>query len=211
MNAEHDTDAPREEPSETTDPATAAEMPDPELVDAYLLDLGLSDEVVDATPPETREAMYRIGSERREADEARMRALADFRNFQRRSIENENRARRDGTADLVRVLLPALDHFDLALQSADGAATVDQVVSGVRMVREEILRAFESLGIVEIAAATGADFQPGHHEALGTLAPGQFEGEGAPGTVAATVSPGFAIGDFVLRPAKVMLIAEATG
>ncbi|MEE2972549.1 MAG: nucleotide exchange factor GrpE [Planctomycetota bacterium] len=208
MNAEHDTDAPREDPSETTEATAPTEMPEPELVDAYLVDLGLSDEVVDATPSETREAMYRIGCERRDSDEARMRALADFRNFQRRSIENESRARREGTADLVRVLLPALDHFDLALQAADGAATVDQVVSGVRMVREEILRAFESLGIHEINAATGEDFQPGSHEALGMLPPGQFEGDGAPGTVATTVSPGFAFGDFVLRPAKVMLIAD---
>ena len=204
MNAEHETDVPENDPA-GTDPA--AGLPDPAEVDAALLELGLSDEVIDATPPETREAMYRIAMERREADDARMRALADFRNFQRRSIENESRARREGTAELVRTLLPALDHFDLALQSADNAAALDQVVAGVRMVRQEIVRAFDSQGIAEINASAGSEFEPGRHEAIGTLPSEQFETEPAPGSIAMTVSAGFAIGDYVLRPAKVMLVA----
>ena len=136
-----------------------------------------------------------------------MRALADFRNFQRRSIENESRDRREGTAELVRTLLPALDHFDLALQSSDNAAALDQVVAGVRMVRQEIVRAFDSHGIVEISAAEGSEFEPGRHEAIGTLPPEHLENDPAPGSIAMTVNAGFAIGDYVLRPAKVMLVA----
>ena len=204
MATEHDTDASAEEPE------TNAGSPEIDAMEAeaFLVELGIDDAVIDATPPETREIMFRLASERREADDARMRALADFRNFQRRSLENESRARREGSAELVRGLLPAIDHFDLALQAAETATSVDQVVTGVRMVRDEIARAMESQGVAEIKAATGAEFEPGQHEAIGTLPSSQVEGDAEAGAIAITVSPGFAIGDYVLRPAKVMLVAE---
>ena len=205
MAPEHDTDASAEDPE--TDGGSM--KIDPIEAEAFLVELGIDDAVIDATPPETRDMMFRLASERRESDDARMRALADFRNFQRRSIENESRARREGSAELVRGLLPAIDHFDLALQSAETATSVDQVVTGVRMVRDEIVRALESQGVAEIAAATGSEFEPGQHEAIGTLPVAQIDGNAEAGTIAVTVSPGFAIGDYVLRPAKVMLVAES--
>lgn len=205
MAPEHETDASAEDP-ETEAPSNQIDALE---IEAFLVELGVEDSVIDATPPESREIIFRLASERRESDDARMRALADFRNFQRRSIENESRARREGSAELVKSLLPAIDHFDLALQAAETATTVDQVVTGVRMVRDEIVRAMESQGIAEITAGSGSEFEPGRHEAIGTLPAAQVEGDPEPGTVAVTVSPGFAIGDYVLRPAKVMLVAES--
>ena len=204
MAPEHETNASAEDP-ETNPESTEI---DPMEAEAFLVELGIDDAMIDATPPETREIMFRLASERREADDARMRALADFRNFQRRSLENESRAHREGSAELVRGLLPAIDHFDLALQSAETATSIDQVVTGVRMVRDEIVRALGSQGVAEITAPTGTEFEPGQHEAIGTLPAAQVQGNAEPGTIAITVSPGFAIGDYVLRPAKVMLVAE---
>ena len=207
MAPEHETNASAEDP-ETNPESTEI---DPMEAEAFLVELGIDDAMIDATPPETREIMFRLASERREADDARMRALADFRNFQRRSLENESRAHREGSAELVRGLLPAIDHFDLALQSAETATSIDQVVTGVRMVRDEIVRALGSQGVAEITAPTGTEFEPGQHEAIGTLPAAQVQGNAEPGTIAITVSPGFAIGDYVLRPAKVMLVAENGG
>ena len=207
MAQEHETNASAEDP-ETNPESTEI---DPMEAEAFLVELGIDDAMIDATPPETREIMFRLASERREADDARMRALADFRNFQRRSLENESRAHREGSAELVRGLLPAIDHFDLALQSAETATSIDQVVTGVRMVRDEIVRALGSQGVAEITAPTGTEFEPGQHEAIGTLPAAQVQGNAEPGTIAITVSPGFAIGDYVLRPAKVMLVAENGG
>ena len=207
MAPEHDTNTPADDPEMNTE---STEI-DPMEAEAFLVEMGITDELIDATPPETREIMFRLATERKEADDARMRALADFRNFQRRSIDNENRARREGSAELVRGLLPAIDHFDLALQSAETATSVDQVVTGVRMVREEIVRALGSQGVAEITAPTGTEFEPGQHEAIGTIPADQVEGSPEAGSIAITVSPGFAIGDYVLRPAKVMLVAEGGG
>lgn len=185
---------------------TGADAPDPMEVEAFLVELGLDDALIDGMSPESREAIHRLAEDRRTAEEAKLRTLADFRNYQRRSIENEARAHREGKAELVRELLPAIDQFDLALQSAESATSIDQVVTGVRMVRGELLRAFASRGVEELVAATGDEFEPGRHEAIGMMPPDHVEGDAAPGSVAVTVSPGFAIGDYILRPAKVMLV-----
>ncbi len=45
-----------------------------------------------------------VERERDEALAARQRALADYANFQRRSLENEKRARQDGRAEVIHSL-----------------------------------------------------------------------------------------------------------
>jgi molecular chaperone GrpE len=182
---------------------------DPIELEAMLVELGLDDEVIDATPPEVMEILSRLTVERSNADEARMRALADFRNFQRRSIENETRARREGLSAVVRSLLPALDHFDMALQSVGAAATIDQVVAGVSMVQGEIMRALEANGITVINADPGDAFEPGLHEAVGVQPAAAADDALEPGSIAINISAGYALGDVILRPAKVMLVADA--
>ena len=199
------------EPETTLEPDNndeGADAIDPVEQQAVLVELGIDDETIDATPEEIVALVARLAAQASAAEDARMRALADFRNFQRRSIENEGRARTEGLSGVVRSLLPALDHFDLALQSVGASATIEQVVTGVGMVRSEIVRALESNGVTIITADPGTAFEPGRHEAVGVK---PFEaGDGAfeAGSVAISVSPGYALGDVVLRPAKVMLVAE---
>lgn len=201
----------------TTEPETTLEPDnddegtdaiDPVEHEAVLVELGIADETIDATPEEIVALVARLAAQANTAEEGRMRALADFRNFQRRSIENEGRAKKEGLSGVVRSLLPALDHFDLALQSVGASATIEQVVTGVGMVRGEILRALESNGVKIITADPGTSFEPGQHEAVG-VKPFEAGDEALEvGSVAIGISPGYALGDVVLRPAKVMLVAE---
>src|ERR1051325_2865061 len=58
-------------------------------------------ETIEASP-EVVAFIKQLQSERDEAVEARMRALADFRNFQRRSEENEQRALQTGAMKTVK-------------------------------------------------------------------------------------------------------------
>lgn len=154
-----------------------------------------------ALPPEVALFIEQLTRERDEAEQARMRALADFKNFQRRSIENEQRARRDGSSSIIRGLFPALDHFDLALQNADSATSIEQVLEGIRMVKGEIARALEANGIEILSPGSGDEFDPDRHEAVA-----QQPCEGIePGRVSATIQAGYALQGMVLRPAKVVL------
>ena len=71
--------------------------------------------------------LARALAERDEAVAARQRALADYANYQRRSVENEARARVGGLVQMVRALLPVLDHFDLALAQDLSKLSVEQL------------------------------------------------------------------------------------
>ena len=166
----------------------------------------------DAEAPEleeielSEEAMGLVGrleAERDEAIAARQRALADFVNYQRRAQENEQRARRDGRSDIVRSLLPALDHFDLALGQDTDQITVRQLYDGLRIVREELGKALESQGVRVIAPEIGAEFDPNEHHAVMRQATDDHE----PNTIVAVLQIGYAMDGLILRPVSVGVAA----
>jgi molecular chaperone GrpE len=155
------------------------------------VEIELSDEAIDY--------VRQIEAERDEAVAARQRSLADFSNFQRRAVENEFRATQDGVGRVVRTLLPVLDHFDLALGQEIEQLTVEQLFDGMKMVRQELLRALETHGVERIAPAPGDEFDPMRHEAMMRQAADDIE----PNHIVSVMQNGYALGDLVLRPAKV--------
>lgn len=166
----------------------------------------------DAEAPEleeievSEEAMGLVGrleAERDEAIAARQRALADFVNYQRRAQENELRARRDGRSDIVRSLLPALDHFDLALGQDTDQITVQQLYDGLRIVREELGKALELQGVRVIAPEIGAEFDPNEHHAVMRQATDEHEAN----TIVAVLQIGYAMEGLILRPVSVGVAA----
>ncbi len=146
----------------------------------------------------------RLRAMQSELDEARnrnVRMLADYQNYQRRALQNELAAKADGVSSVVRSIVSVVDHFDLALAQDPSKASAEQIITGVRVIREELVRALAQHGVVLIAPAKGDEFTPGRHEAIM-----QQPAEGvAPGHVVSTFQPGFALGERILRPAKVAI------
>jgi molecular chaperone GrpE len=138
-----------------------------------------------------------------EAVEARKRALADFKNYQRRATENEQRAGSMATARAVRALLPVLDHFDLALNQKPEQMTVDNLLQALRIVRDEFNRALAAQGVERIEPKPGEAFDPHIHEAVMR----QPAADAQPNTIVSTMQAGYAFGEMVLRPAKVAVSA----
>lgn len=126
-------------------------------------------------------------------------ALADFQNFQRRSIENEREAKRQGITGVVGALLGVLDIFDLALKQDVRTASAESILQGVSMIRQQMSGALATVGVTAIDPKPGEDFDPHRHEAVAHLATPEVE----PGKTFQTFQPGYALGDRVLRPAKV--------
>ena len=130
-----------------------------------------------------------------EASEAKLRALADFKNYQRRSIENEARAMESGMARVVRSILPAVEQMSLAIAHG-GDETVTQ---GFQMALAELMKGLAECGVSTIEPAIGDEFDPQMHEALM-----RQEVEGVETDhVVALMQTGFRLGDIVLQPAKV--------
>ena len=113
---------PQAEPNNKTDPVEDGPIAEDELqVDAA--DIELSEEAAQLV----HNLQYQID----EAVAARQRALADFRNYQKRAAENEIHANKAGSARIARSLLSVVDQFDMALDQDTQQLTVEQLLSGI--------------------------------------------------------------------------------
>ena len=128
------------------------------------------------------------------------RTQADFENYRKR-MARENAAAIDrGVGKLAKELLPALDHLDHALKAAEAHDADEEVTKGFALVRDEIVRALDRVGIQPFAPQ-GELFDPNEHEAMA-----QQPSEGAEaGTVIEVYQQGYRINGAVLRPARVVV------
>ncbi len=137
-----------------------------------------------------------------------LRSLADFQNFQRRASLNELEAKSQGRSQVVSSLLGVLDNFDLALNTDTAAASADQVIAGVRVIREELLRVLQSHGVGVINPQRGEEFDPNIHQAVvqqeaDDLGPGRIVSTLQTGYTLNTTIPGGPPQQRVIRPAMV--------
>jgi len=128
------------------------------------------------------------------------RALADYRNYQQRAVANERQARVAGEADVLQSVVRILDYFDMALQQDPEKVSAEQILGGVRLIKDELVRAIGSHGVSRIEPSPGEEFDPLRHEAVEQVEPTDQAG---PGEVARLAQPGYQHADRVLRPAKV--------
>lgn len=138
------------------------------------------------------------------------RVLADFSNYQRRALTNEQVAKTDGASRVAADVVTVIDHFDLALGQDLSKATAQSLVDGMKIVRDELLRTLARHGVTAIAPKPNDAFVPGRHEAITQQTADDVE----PGNIVATFQPGYAIatssgGERVIRPAKVSVAPTA--
>ncbi len=148
---------------------------------------------------ELEQQIMELSAQLDDAKNRELRLLADFQNYQRRSIMNEKTAKQDGVASVVRGVVGAIDNFDLALGQDMSKATVEQVMGGIRVIRDELLKAIQQAGVTVVSPAPNDEFKPGLHEAVTQMAQ---EGVDS-GNVAMTFQAGYTLGERVIRPAKV--------
>jgi molecular chaperone GrpE len=128
------------------------------------------------------------------------RTKADFENYRKRAVRDQERLIAHAHERLVKELLPILDDLERALEAAERheeAALVD----GVQLVQKSLRKALEKEGLAEID--TDGPFDPHVHEAMLTQ-----PGNGAEsGSVLEVLQRGYRLGDKVVRPARV-IVAE---
>jgi len=153
----------------------------------------LQDEFVEETPKLSIEDQLRL--ELHEANEAKLRALADFKNYQRRSIENETRAIESGMARVVRSILPAIEQLNLAIIHGGD----DAVEQGYQIALGELMKGLAECGVATIEPTVGDEFDPQMHEAMMRQEVEDVETD----HIVSLIQKGFRLGDIVLQPAKV--------
>ena len=155
--------------------------------------------------PEAEEApapdpLVTLTAERDEYLALAQRVQADFDNYRKRAIRDQERLVAHAHERLVRELLPVLDDLERALEAAEQHEEA-RLVEGVELVEKALRSALAKEGLVEIE--TDGAFDPHVHEALLTR-----PGDGAEtGSVLDVVQRGYRLGDKVVRPARV-IVAE---
>ena len=121
------------------------------------------------------------------------RVKAEYDNYRKRSIRQEQAAADRAKAGVVTLLLPVIDDLDRARSHGD-------LESGpLKSVADKLSAAFESVGLTAFGVE-GDPFDPEQHEAV------QHEGDGSNPVLGTVMRQGYRLGDRVLRHAMVGVV-----
>ncbi|MGN6258923.1 MAG: nucleotide exchange factor GrpE [Solirubrobacterales bacterium] len=138
--------------------------------------------------------------ERDEYLELARRTKADFENFRKRVAADVQAAQVRGKIEVAREVIDAVDNLERALEAADGEP--EGLRSGVEMVLGGLRETLARNGI-EAVDPKGEKFNPNQHEALSTQPVDGTES----GVVIEVLQKGYALGDQLVRPARVVVSA----
>ena len=136
-------------------------------------------------------------------EEEYLRALADFDNLRKRTQRDSEVSRRYALEALVLDLLPVLDNFDRAVQTAGDGASAESLKKGMDLIRRQLCEALSKHGVSEYSCV-GSQFDPRRADAISFI----HTDEHKPGTVVSEICKGYSCGERVLRPARVVVAKE---
>jgi molecular chaperone GrpE len=197
------TDDERDEPvindKRKIDPETG-DAREPLAEDGAPTDAASADELIEAEGPDVELSSDDLGilaeAERDLVAEYRDRAAraeAELKNFRTR-VERDRASNREAViAEVIRTLLPAIDDLDRA--EAHGDLAEDGPLA---IVAQKLRGGFEKYGLTRVGEK-GEVFDPKLHEALVQLPSPDV----TVNTVADVIEPGYALGERLIRAAKV--------
>lgn len=151
----------------------------------------------------------RLAEAEARAEEERARALrarAEADTARRLAAADQDRARDAGLDAAVVPVMAVYDDLRRALQAAE-SGDPELIVPGVRAVMEGLERSLAMLEIRRVGDV-GEAFDPDLHEAL-TSVPAEDDAE--PNTIADVFEAGFARGERLIRPARVIVYQDPEG
>ncbi len=136
---------------------------------------------------------------RAEAEQGKLRHLAEMQTLRRRLQQDIERAHDKGRDSVILSVLPVYDDLRRALEVAGDDPA--KIIPGIEQVRETLRRNLETIGLVEVGQV-GEDFNPEFHEAL-TSMPATSEAQ--KGKIAQVFESGFMKDERVVRVARVVV------
>jgi molecular chaperone GrpE len=185
-------------------PAAAGDPPPPataqEVVPPTTSPTGeASESEVQAVEADFEKLLADAHQEKEEYLELARRTKADFENFRKRAASDVQAAQARGKVAVAREVVDAVDNLERALEAADDGAALRE---GVEMVLAGLRETLTRNGI-EVVDPKGEKFDPNQHEALSTQ---PVEGSES-GVVVEVLQKGYALGDQLVRPARVVVSA----
>ena len=134
------------------------------------------------------------------------RAVADYRNLEQRVSEGRSELTSFVGGELIKRLLPVLDHLEQALSGISEEEKQSGWVKGVELAVKEFNQVLESEGLDQIAA--DGQFDPSLHEAVDVKEmPPSLDSSGEPkdNMILEVVRKGYNLNGKVIRPAQVVV------
>jgi molecular chaperone GrpE len=127
-----------------------------------------------------------------------LRNKAEFANYQKRMIKENEATAQLAVRNLLLDILPELDNFDRALKLADDSNDNTKFVEGIKIIEVQLFKVLEKYGVKSIDT-TGKAFDPNIHEAIME----EENNEMPHHTIIDEFQRGYMLKDRVVRPAKV--------
>jgi molecular chaperone GrpE len=152
-----------------------------------------------AAEVEAQERIQQLEEEVKELNDQLLRKAAEFENFRKRMSRDKEDSIRYANAALLNDVLPVIDDFERAIQSAADSKDFDAFHTGVSMIEKQMVNMLERNWGLKRFSANGEPFDPEKHEAIAVEDTDQHDSE----VVLEDYQKGYFLHDRVLRPAKV--------
>ncbi len=149
----------------------------------------------------------RLSAAEAEARERWYRSAAEFENFRRRTTKERAELIRSAGQSVVSKLLEVMDALHAAqgaAESVNGESAAEQLRQGIGLIASKLEAVLASEGVTPIEVEAGADFDPHLHEALARVPAPELPAH----AIHSVVQRGYLLGERVLRPARVAVVAE---
>jgi molecular chaperone GrpE len=159
---------------------------------------------VEETEVTAEQEMARMQQELEEANDTMLRLAAELDNYKKRVAKERESLIKYATQDIIQELLPVLDNFERAIESANKSKDSDSLLEGVRMIFKQMYDTLGRKGVSRIDAV-GKAFDPTIHEAVM-----QITSEEHPeNVVVEELQKGYMLHDRVIRPSIVAVSRSA--
>jgi molecular chaperone GrpE len=165
------------------------------------IDLGVEASEADPSDSGDRvsDALHDLELELAEVRDRHIRLAAEFENYRKRTRQELGQSGTRAQAELIGVLLDALDDFDRIVQLDEDATDAGTVLEGVRLVEKKLKRSLADAG-VEMLDPTGEPFDP---EVMEAVFRQPTEAEEDDDVVSQVFQKGVHLKGHLVRPARV--------
>jgi len=146
-------------------------------------------------------AMEKLEEKLADLEDKRVRQLAEFENFRKRSEKEKSQMFEIGAKTVIEKILPVIDNFERGLQGVPEEEKDAPFVQGVELVYKQLLTVLEELGVKPIEAV-GQEFDTNLHNAVMMVDDDTLES----GTVAEEMQKGYLYKESVVRHSMVKVV-----
>lgn len=95
-----------------------------------------------------------------------LRIAADYENLKKRLYKDMENRIKFANSELIKELLPVIDHLEMALIHAREASSIENLYDGVNLTLKQLKTALGKFGLKDIEISEDENFDPSFHEAM---------------------------------------------